>query len=161
MNYYRINEAGKIDQVASSMDEIQAIHPLFGEHWARQPGGVWGAGWFNRNDIECFDQAVEFASRATKDLPGGKLYIATDAGPTVSPRYDVILAPAVGDEVSKYFNGDAYPVGTITKISPSLNTITTSSGLKFRRRGDTGRWLQAGGTWCLLPGVRNDRNLEF
>jgi hypothetical protein len=87
----------------------------------------------------------------------GKSYLPVDNGPGVSPRYDVTDVPQVGDDVSYSFNGDTYPCGTITKITPSL-TIVTSTGARFRRYKQTGGWRKEGGTWWLVKGTINERN---
>ena len=93
-------------------------------------------------------------------LLSGKKFLATDAGESVSPRYDVIEAPAVGDKVSYGFNGDYYPDGEIVKISPKW-MITTSTGSTYRRRGNRGQWLKPGGTWGMVAGHRDERNPHF
>lgn len=90
----------------------------------------------------------------------GDLWIATDAGPGVYPRYDVVEAPKVGEKVSYAFNGDYYPCGEIVSISESLRVIKTSSGKRFYRRKLTGAWIN-NGTWCLVPGHVSRLNPEF
>lgn len=87
-------------------------------------------------------------------------YIAVDAGEYNSPRYDVIRAPQLGDQVSRYFNGDAYPAGTITKISKTLFKITTDTGLTFYRVKQSGTWLNEG-TWSMVSGHRSEQNPSF
>lgn len=87
----------------------------------------------------------------------GKSFVGTDAGSSVSPRYDIQRVPAVGDEVSSGFNGDYYPEGKIASISKSLKVITLESGKRFYRRRQTGSWVN-GGTWSLILGVHNERN---
>lgn len=114
-------------------------------------------GFENRNDWKSLSDATRIAEGLTKTT--GVLYIATDAGETVSPRYDVIVAPKVGDEVSYSFNGDTYPCGTIVKISESLRTITTSDGKKFYRRHQTGSWVKGG--WSLVQGHHYEQNPHF
>lgn len=86
--------------------------------------------------------------------------LAVDKGAWVSPRFDVIEMPKVGDEVSMGFNGDYYPVGTITNISSSLKVITTSTGKKFYRRKLTGQWLYSQ-TFTLIAGTHSKMNPEF
>lgn len=108
----------------------------------------------SRWDWNSFEAAQEVAAAL------GAGYIATDAGPNVSPRYDVIELPKVGDAVSYGFNGDYYPCGEIVSISKSLKKITTSTGRAFFRRRLTGSWVNAG-TWSLVPGHVNKRNPEF
>jgi hypothetical protein len=107
-----------------------------------------------RNDWKTFDKAAEVA-----DVLGTE-YIATDAGPNVSPRYDVIKLPKVGDKVSKAFNGDSYPCGVIVKISKTLKAITTDGGDVFYRVRQTGSWRNQG-TWSLVPGHVSKLNPSF
>lgn len=89
-----------------------------------------------------------------------ELYIATDAGEYVYPRYDIIKAPIVGGVVSFTFNGDYYPCGEIISISDSLRVITTSTGHKFYRRKNTGKWLMKQ-IWALVGGYHNAKNPSF
>lgn len=171
MLYMRLNESIEVVELASDRKAVMAICNASdtGAQWARQPiGGKWnerytngqiGAGWLNRNDIESFEFAQRLAASASK--LGKRDYLATDEGTCCSPRYDVIEAPMVGDEVSYGFNGDYYPDGKITKVSESYNTITTSTGSTYRRRGDTGCWKKPGGTWSLVRGHVNERNPSF
>lgn len=90
----------------------------------------------------------------------GELYIATDSGPNCLPRFDVVRAPRIGDEVSYCFNGDSYPSGVITKISKSLKRVETSEGKVFYRRKQTGAWLN-NGTWALVQGHVKTLNPHF
>lgn len=108
----------------------------------------------SRNDWRTFEAAKEIAVKL------GTGYIAADSGANVSPRYDVVALPKVGDKVSYAFNGDYYPCGTITNISASLKLITTSEGQKFYRRGQTGKWVY-NGTWSLVQGHISRLNPEF
>jgi hypothetical protein len=108
----------------------------------------------SRNDWKTFDAALEVAEVL------GTEYIATDAGPHVSPRYDVIKLPQIGDKVSQSFNGDSYPAGTIKSISKSLSLIITTTGLKFYRVRETGSWRN-NQTWSLRSGHHDERNPSF
>jgi hypothetical protein len=90
----------------------------------------------------------------------GRMYLPVDNGPHHSPRYDIIDAPQVGDEVSYGFNGDYYPDGTVVKVSPTFQ-ITTSTGRKYRRKGSTAGWYQPGGTWGLVRGLIYEQNPSF
>ena len=110
--------------------------------------------WETRNDWRTFDAAKEVAAAL------GAGYIATDAGPYVSPRYDVIALPKVGDAVSYAFNGDSYACGYVASISPSLKLITTTEGQKFYRVRETGCW-KYNRTWSLQSGHVEKRNPEF
>lgn len=86
--------------------------------------------------------------------------MAVDKGEWVSPRFDIVRKPKVGDEVSMCFNGDYYPCGTIVKISDSMKLITTSTGKKFYRRKLTGVWLYSQ-TFGLIQGNHSKMNPEF
>jgi len=114
--------------------------------------------WTSRWDFDSLEDAQRIADSATKLT--GTLYIATDAGEWVSPRYDVVAAPVVGAEVSYAFNGDYYPCGVITAISKSLKIITTSTGRKFYRRRESGAWIN-NRTWSLVSGHHSRWNPEF
>lgn len=114
--------------------------------------------WVCRHDIQTLALADDIASAATKF--SGKLHIAIDNGEWVSPRYDVIEAPQVGENVSYAFNGDYYPCGQITKISSTLKQITTSTGRTFHRRKLSGRWVSQG-TWTMVHGHISKLNPEF
>lgn len=107
-----------------------------------------------RNDWRTFDDAKEIAALL------GPNYIAIDNGTHVSPRYDVIKLPQVGDKVSYAFNGDYYPCGEIASISKSLRLIATTEGQKFYRRGETGVW-KYNQTWALVAGHVSKLNPEF
>ena len=107
----------------------------------------------NRNDWRTFDAAKEVAAH----LDG---YIATDAGRCTSPRFDIIKLPVIGDEVSKGFNGDSYPCGTIKSISKSLRVIETTEGDEFYRVRETGCWRNQG-TWSLSAGHVYKQNPSF
>lgn len=118
-----------------------------------------------RNDWRTFEAAQEVAAAL------GPKYQATDAGPYVSPRYDVIDLPQVGDLVSYAVNGDYYPCGKITKISagPAFRRIeaTDDAGRKrvFHRRCRDGKptggaWLM-GGVWSMVQGHISKLNPEF
>lgn len=113
----------------------------------------------NRNDWRSYKAAQEVAAAL------GDGFIATDSGPYVSPRYDVIELPKVGDKVSYHFNGDHYPCGTITKISkgPLFRRIETDDANGphvFWRRKLTGGWIKDG-TWFLEQGHHNELNPSF
>ena len=118
---------------------------------------LWQQGLLeNRNDWPAFERAEEIAAQLTQLT--GKKYIATDAGGSCYPRYDVMEAWTVGEEVSYAFNGDSYPCGIITKITPS-GMVVTSDGKKFRRKGSTGSWKN--GTWSLVAGHEHKWNPSF
>ena len=58
----------------------------------------------------------------------GDSYMAVDRGAWISPQFDVVRKPQVGDKVSRAYNGDSYIVGTIVKISKTMKKITCSNG---------------------------------
>lgn len=116
-----------------------------------------------RNDWKNLE-AAQHVANALNLIEGEQLYIATDAGPHVSPRYDVLKLPKIGDKVSYAFNGDSYPCGEILSISPSLKRITAGErdGVTkvFYRVRQTGCWRNAG-TWSLVPGHVYKQNPSF
>lgn len=114
--------------------------------------------WVSRWDWNSYEE-VEKLAEMVADFTGKK-YLPLDFGPNVFPRFDVLEAPAIGDEVSQTFNGDYYPVGTIVKISDSFRVITTSEGKRFYRDKLSGRWLSRG-TWALVPGHIAELNPHF
>jgi len=116
----------------------------------------------NRNDMVSFQDAEQIANDANAFFAGtGRVFAAVDAGEWTSPRFDVVEVPKVGDEVSRAFNGDSYPTGTITRVSgKDFRVITTSTGAKFYRRRLSASWI-ADQTWYLLKGTHNERNPSF
>ena len=111
-----------------------------------------------RHDLPTYEYAAEIAAKVTAVM--GNLHLAIDNGSNVYPRYDIIKAPAVGDEVSYSFNGDTYPDGKISKISESMRVITTDTGNVYYRRKLTGAWKRHN-TWTLVPGHRFEQNPHF
>lgn len=115
----------------------------------------------NRNDWKSFERVTEIAEQlnAAREVPTAPTYIPVDNGSGVSPRYDVIEAPRLGDVVSRGFNGDYYPEGTIVKISASLRRIETSTGAVFFRKRQSARWSD--GTFSMVAGTIDERNPSF
>ena len=132
--------------------------------WHRKADGTRGFGWMNRNDIDNMKTAITVARNCTAWAASSTkiVYMADDRGPSVSPRFDVVRAPAVGDDVSKGFNGDYYPVGKIVRMTPISMRVITVDGprgkLKFWRNGARASWTLSGGTWGLAMGIHNDQN---
>jgi hypothetical protein len=162
MNYFLLN--GDLEVIATSSkfpgnDSIPARKPADGVYRGRDTVWLMSAGWTDRNDWETLADAERIAASATKAT--GKTWLACDRGEHTSPRYDVIEAPVVGQEVSHGFNGDAYPLGKITKISPDFKTVMVLSKMgvrhRFTRRG--AGWINKG--WSLLPGSQYRQNPEF
>jgi hypothetical protein len=112
----------------------------------------------NRNDMTGMAHAEEIAQDATTLTE--RLHIAADRGEYTSPRFDVIEAPRVGEEVSRGFNGDYYPAGKIVKVSASLKRVTTDTGVVFNRVRQSDCWRNAG-TWGMVRGHKSERNPHF
>jgi len=133
-----------------SNDTLTAVHT---------PGdGTDHPGAITRNDMTDMAHAERIAADATALT--GRRHVAADKGNHTSPRYDVIEAPTVGSEVSRGFNGDYYPAGTIVKVSKSLRRVETSDGTVFFRLHQTASW-RAGGTWFMVAGTHDERNPSF
>lgn len=113
-------------------------------------------GYISRWDYESMDHVAKLAAELTEAT--GELYIPVTTG--ASPKWDVIKAPKVGDDVSYGFNGDYYPSGKITSISPTMKLITTEGGRRYYRKGTSGAWVM-GGTWTLVQGVHFQQNPSF
>lgn len=108
--------------------------------------------------IRTWTEIEEYAQELTKQT--GNLYLPCDYGQYRSPRFEAVVVPKVGDEVSKGFNGDYYPQGTVVSVSATYKKITTSTGVSFYRVGKTGGW-RADGTWWLVSGHRSEWNPSF
>lgn len=131
--------------------------------WARDIYGNPVHGWLNRTDITSLEQAQALAESASGTL--GIPHLAVDRGVGVSPRYDVIEAPMVGDEVSMAFNGDYYPVGKITRIGAGykqIKVVGPDGDKVFRRQGGENGpgWLYQR-MWRLVDGKQSRLNPEF
>lgn len=155
MNYFNINAALEVTAISGKFPEEAAGNA---DVWWSKTDGTHGTGWASRNDFDSMMLAQQIADSATRLT--GRTYIATDAGEGCYPRYDVIEAPAVGDEVSYAFNGDYYPCGTIVSISKSMKLIVTSTGRKFYRSRQSGSWIN-GGMWSMVAGHIERLNPEF
>lgn len=143
MLFFKLDSNGKVSDVA---DKI--------------PEGERGAGWIARHEMKVMADAERIAKEATTVT--GFAHLAIDNGPGVWPRFDVMVPPRVGEEVSYGFNGDYYPDGEIVHVTPgTFKQIKTSTGSTYYRRKETGGWRKQGGTWWLVPGVHNERNPEF
>lgn len=98
---------------------------------------------------------ANFLTRQTGDV-----HLMVDNGEHCAPRFDVIRAPKIGDKVSYGFNGDYYPDGEIISVTSKFQ-VKTSGGHTYRRRKNSGSWLQPGGTWGLTQGHIDERNPHF
>jgi len=158
MMYVKI-ENGKAVRAATAEELAAEYDEIYSKRARRRDG------WQDRNDWR--ELGYDGVCRIAAELSAatGRLYLGTDAGPHVSPRYDVVEAPRVGDKVSRSFNGDSYPCGDVVSISASGRVITAresdGSLRKFYRRRQTGSWIQSGGTWSLIGGHVSERNPSF
>lgn len=112
-----------------------------------------------RWDWKSFERAQEVAAQLNEAT--GLNFVAVDCGSGVFPRFDVTQMPKVGDEVSRGFNGDYYPCGTVVSISATGKQVMTSDGRKFIRRKQTAAWVEARSCFCLVKGHINRLNPEF
>ena len=112
-----------------------------------------------RHDWKSYAEACHIATQVTVAM-GGELYIGIDNGELIYPRYDIVKAPVIGDEVSYAFNGDYHPDGVIVSVSASLRVVETDSGNRYYRKRLTGKWL-LNKTWSLVAGHHNERNPSF
>lgn len=151
MNYFHIDSGFNVTAIADKCPAEANGNPI--AWWPKNESG-----WATRHDFKTIEIAEQIAAATSKFT--GRTYIATDAGEGCYPRFDVIEAPSVGDEVSYAFNGDYYPCGTIVSISKSMKLITTSTGRKFYRSRQSGSWLN-GGMWSLVSGHISRMNPEF
>ena len=173
MLYFKLNTAGAVIAIAEDYQAAVAQEGAQGNlppsAWARQPAGggyskvcewVIGAGWINRNDM---DAALAEKVAASASEFAGRPYLVSDSGECVSPRYDVLAAPAVGDEVSMEFNGDAYPVGKVLSIAKNFSSVLVDGRngqqMRFHKKGARCSWVCRG--FSLIPGVVSKWNPEF
>lgn len=127
--------------------------------WARGPDGTLKAdGWLTPDDIGTFQYASTLADVLTVQL--GRRFLACDAGPSRSSPFSVIEAPRVGDPVSRSLNGDTYPCGMITKVTRTFQ-LTTSTGVRFRRKDLTASWRETRGYFWMVHGHIDERNPSF
>jgi hypothetical protein len=92
----------------------------------------------SRWDWKTFDAAKEVAAAL------GAEYAATDSGEGVSPRYDIIKLPQVGEPISY----------------DSKRIVTSTEGQKFYRRKESGAWIYQR-TWSMVRGHISRMNPEF
>lgn len=146
MHYFRFNSFGHIVEIAETLTPEQ--------HADRA--------WECRADHWDLVRAQRIAAEATS-LTGDD-WDAIDNGEWVSPRYDVIRVPRVGDKVSYAFNGDSYPDGEIVSVSArakGFRIVKTDTGGVYYRRKQSGAWIKKGGTWSLIQGHQRRWNPEF
>lgn len=117
--------------------------------------------WISRHDIKSFEHAQTIAAQANAMLGAGNVFIPVDSGDNCYPRYDVVQAPKVGEEVSRALNGDFYPDGEIVKVSGKDHRIvTTSTGRKYYRRRQSSVWI-ADKFYSMVRGHISRLNPEF
>lgn len=76
------------------------------------------------------------------------------------PKNDIVPVPRVGDPISYGFNGDYYPCGRISRVSPTGKVITSTQGHKFYRRGKTSKW-RYNKFWSLVRGHISEWNADL
>jgi hypothetical protein len=111
------------------------------------------------HDLKSYAEAQALAEEASKANPT-LVILAYDNGPAWSPRYGIMEAPKVGDDVSHGFNGDYYPVGKVEQIGKDYKRIK-AGGVWYYRRKLSPSWIKAGGTWSLVQGIIDERNPSF
>lgn len=151
-------------------DKMQNVTVTDDHSIAHDAETVNGDTVLDRHAYKNFDDAQAAAQIANRADPrrGGQcsedrdIYIATDGGEGLWPRYDVVRIPQVGDKVSVGFNGDAYPRGVIVSVGAGKRmVVTTDEGNKYNRFRKTGTWREAGNGWSLIHGHVNERNPSF
>ena len=150
MLYFLMNN-GKVVHVTSES-------PYTGTPKLKEFPGITYDEVADRWDWKSLDEVKSLAQQATELT--GEVHLGVDHGDGVSPRFDVIAAPKIGNKVSKGFNGDYYPCGEIVKITPSWQ-VTTSTGEKFRRVKESGGWRQTGRSSWMVDGHIDERNPHF
>ena len=139
--------------------ETSDSHPGCGPHWVGSGMHLKNVtGWMSSRDFNSFEDARTMAAYLT--AMKAQTFLPVDEGNGTYPRFRVIEAPAVGDEVSRSFNGDSYPCGKITKITPTWQ-VTTNQGSKFLRYKETGGWREAGRGFWMIAGTVDERNPHF
>ena len=120
----------------------------------------WRKGALTSRDCKTLLEAETFAASITAFT--GQLHIGVDRGPYISPRYDVVEPPRVGEPVSYAFNGDYYPDGVVTHVTKgTFRIVKTDTGSVYYRHKKSGAWIKKGGTWSLVKGHIKRFNREF
>ena len=149
MLYFKLNADKTVAEIVPNLAKLPT-------EWASTSAD--GSGWLTRHDLQSLAEAEMLAAAAQEAT--GKAYLAIDSGGGCYPRFDVIEAPVVGEDVSYAFNGDYYPCGQIKSISASFRLITTTEGQKFYRTQKSATW-RYGGIWSLVSGHRSELNPSF
>jgi hypothetical protein len=109
--------------------------------------------------LKSYAEAEALAEQARKNHPGIAV-LPYEYGEWHSPRWGIIHAPTLGDDVSHGFNGDYYPVGKVEQIGKDYKRIK-AGGVWYYRRKLSPSWIKAGGTWSLVQGIIDERNPSF
>lgn len=141
----------------SEVVEVRDSYPGRDVQWADMDSPQRN-GWIARSDLRNALDAEAVAVQASKLT--GKKFMTCDSGEGVYPRFDIIESPKIGDRVSRAFNGDAYPCGTIIAITPGLR-ITTDQGHKFNRQQKSGAWKEIGSPFYMIHGDHYEQNPHF
>lgn len=145
------------------MENGKAMEALTWEQYEAARARRTNLTYENRNDWKTMQRAEEVSNeltRASVARGDNRVFLAVDAGPNVSPRYDIVEAPKVGDKVSRGFNGDYYPAGEIAKVSASYKRVETTTGVVFFRRKQSAVWV-SDRTWAMVDGHKDERNPSF
>lgn len=142
---------------------IKLLNGLPVEVSEENPKGGWApegsrTGWISSRDIKTFQEATRIA-RYLGFLTNEE-YLPVATGPDLANNIEIIKAPKVGDPVSATLNGDSYPEGYITRITPTWR-ITTSTGRKFSRLKSSSTWQEVGRGFYMSMGHRSFRNPHF
>ena len=109
MLYFKLNADKTVAEIVPNLAKLPT-------EWASTSAD--GSGWLTRHDLQSLAEAEMLAAAAQEAT--GKAYLAIDSGGGCYPRFDVIEAPVVGEDVSYAFNGDYYPCGQIKSISAKI-----------------------------------------
>ena len=150
MNYFLLDAAGNVEAVRDD-EEMRNMCAEARREWRSR----WD--WHKMPDAMAYCEKLAAGATAVT----GRLYIASDLGPCVSPRFDVVEAPRVGDAISRSFNGDSYPDGHIVAVSDSLRVITSSSGRKYYKQGARASWKLAKSCFYMIAGHVSEYNREL
>lgn len=164
MHYFIMNAGKLVDAMASEyFSQLKAEDRPKPAPKSTFLGDKRCTGYLTRHDLATFEAAEQMAAAINQvnDAEATKVvFIAIDNGDHTWPRYDVMEMYRVGDKVSKGFNGDSYPEGTIDRITHQGRRISTTTGCVFWRKRLTGSW-KADGTWFLGRGHVHKLNSEF
>lgn len=110
--------------------------------------------WISIRDISSLEQAEAIAAQMSTLT--NEQWLAGGEG----RNFNVIVAPKIGDKVSRSFNGDSYPEGEIIRITPTWR-IVTSTGTKFSRRQNSCSWKPVNGYGSMIAGHVYEQNPHF